>query len=68
MKKEIIPPTFCPLCAKHKDDIFTTANFGPIRIDICKDCNVVVFNLDRIIKDTKRKMTNKIAEDMKIAH
>ena len=60
MKKEIIPPVFCPLCAKHKELPFIGATFGPINVDICKDCNVVVFNLNRMITDTKRKMVERM--------
>ena len=67
MKKEIIPPEFCPLCAKYKELPFIRANFGPIVMDICKECNVVVFNLNRIINDTKKKMAEKLAKGMEIA-
>ena len=67
MEKEIIPPEFCPLCAKYKDLPFIRANFGPMIMDICRDCNVVIFNLNRIITDTKKKMTERLAREMKIA-
>ena len=67
MEKEKFPPEFCPLCGKYKDLPFTRANFGPMRIDICKECNTVIFNLNRIIGDTKRKMAEKVAKEMEIA-
>jgi len=67
MKKEKVPPEFCPLCAKCKELPFIRANFGPMVVDICKECNTVVFNLNRIITDTKRKMAEKLAEEIKIA-
>src|SRR3972149_9704434 len=60
MEKEKIPPEFCPLCGKHKELPFIRANFGPLVMDICGDCNVVIFNLNRIITDTKRKMAEKL--------
>ena len=67
MEKPITPPEFCPLCAKYKELPFVRVTFGPIIVDICKDCNTVVFNLDRLIKDTKRKMAERLAEVLKIA-
>lgn len=67
MEKEKIEPSFCHLCGKYKELPFIRANFGPIIIDICKDCNIVIFNLDRIINDTKRKMAETLVERMKIA-
>lgn len=46
---------FCLLCAKYKNDL-ERIEFGPVQIDVCKDCNKVIFNLNRIITETKKKI------------
>lgn len=46
---------FCLLCAKYKNNL-QRIEFGPVQVDVCEDCNKVVFNLNRIISETKRKI------------
>jgi len=66
MEKEKIPSQFCLLCGRYKKLPFVSVVFGPVKFEICKDCTVVVFNLDRIIKETENK-TKEVMEKIKIA-
>jgi hypothetical protein len=56
---------FCPLCAKYK--IFEEAKFvdvqaGPVRLVICKSCNIVLHNLNVILQRARERIAKKAME------
>jgi len=56
---------FCPLCAKYRpvEDI-VSAGMGPVVLNICKKCNVMLHNLNVILGRAREKIRQKQKEEI----